>query len=568
MITPNIIRVTSLAAFAAGALFLSGLALNGQAQSAGPIPQANLGVTKIGSAEQVPPDSDISYNITVTNSGPNGAVNATLDDTLPGNMTFVSLVAPTGWTCSTPAPGSGGTISCSNPSLAPTAGEFFTLVGHVPPATPVGTIYTNTATVEATTSDPNTNNNSSSATTGVTEPNADLGVTKLASASQVPPDSDLTYTITVTNGGPSNAVNATMNDTLPGNMTFVSVSAPAGWTCSTPAPGAGGTVSCSNPSLAPNAGEIFTLVGHVPPGTPAGTIYNNTASVSTTSFDPNAENNTSSTSTSVTEPSADMGVTKLADANEVLAGSDVTFTIQVVNGGPNNAIDATLNDTLPGNMTFVSLSAPAGWTCSTPAPGSGGTISCSIPSLAPPGGDVFTLVGHIDAATPEGTVYTNTASVSSDLVDPNDKNDSSSVSTTVVACLTAPIVTTNANSGPGSLRQAILDACPDATITFDMTQVVSPITLTSGELLIDKNLTISGPGADLLAVVRATGGKTPSFRIFNVTGGTGGGSGVVTISGLTIANGFAQGKFPNSGGGGIANNSTGTVNVARCNLSE
>ena len=395
-----------------------------------------------------------------------------------------------------------------------------------------------------------------------------MGVTKLASASQVPPDSDITYTITVTNGGPSNAVDATVSDTLPGNMTFVSVSAPAGWTCSSPAPGAGGTVSCSNPSLAPNAGEIFTLVGHVPPGTPAGTIYNNTASVSTTSFDPNEENNSSSTSTSVTEPSADMGVTKLADANEVLAGSNVTFTIQVVNGGPNNAINATLNDTLPGNMTFVSLSAPAGWTCSTPAPGSGGTISCSNPSLAPPGGDVFTLVGHVPPGTPAGTVYTNTASVSSDLVDPNGKNDSSSVSTTVVTCLTAPIVTTNANSGPGSLRQAILDACPDATITFDMTQVVSPITLTNGELLIDKNLTISGPGADLLAVLRATGGKTPSFRIFNVVANNGDRSlSVVTISGLTIANGFAQGKFPNSGGGGISNSSTGTVNVVRCNLS-
>ena len=251
----------------------------------------------------------------------------------------------------------------------------------------------------------------------------------------------------------------------------------------------------------------------------------------------------------------------------MLAGSNVTYTIQVVSGGPDNAINATLDDTLPGDMTFVSLSAPAGWTCSTPAPGSGGTISCSNPNLAPPGGDVFTLVGHIPAGTPEFTVYNNTASVSSDLIDFNAKNDSSTVATTVVTCLTAPVVTTNANSGPGSLRQAILDACPDATITFDMTQVVSPISLTNGDLFIDKNLTISGPGADVLAVQRATGGKTPSFRIFHVGGATGIGPSVVTISGLTIANGFAQGKFPNSGGGGISNSSTGTVNVVRCNIS-
>ena len=138
MITRNMIRFTSLAAFAAGALFLSGMALNGQAQIDGPIPEANLGVTKFGSADQVPPDSDIIYTITVTNSGPNSAVNAMLDDTLPGNMTFVSLLAPAGWTCSTPAPGAGGTISCSNPSLAPTAGEVFTLTGHVPRGRPWG----------------------------------------------------------------------------------------------------------------------------------------------------------------------------------------------------------------------------------------------------------------------------------------------------------------------------------------------------------------------------------------------------------------------------------------------
>ncbi len=152
-------------------------------------------------------------------------------------MTFVSVSAPAGWTCSTPAPGAGGTVTCSNPSLAITGGEVFTLIGHVPPGTPAGTIYTNTASVSTSTFDPNGNNNSSSAMTSVTEPNADMGVSKLASASQVPPDSDITYTITVTNGGPSAAVDATMSDTLPGNMTFVSIAAPAGWTCSSPCTG-------------------------------------------------------------------------------------------------------------------------------------------------------------------------------------------------------------------------------------------------------------------------------------------------------------------------------------------
>ena len=397
-------------------------------------------------------------------------------------------------------------------------------------------------------------------------PEADLGVTKVGSPDPVNAGSDVTYTITVTNGGPANAVNTALNDTLPAGMTFGSLAAPAGWTCSTPAPGAGGLVNCTHPSLAPGIDQVFTLVGHVPPGTPAGTTFTNTAPVLTSTFDPNKENDSSSTSNTVAGPTADMGVSKEASADELLAGSNVTYTIQVANGGPSNAVNATLSDTLPGTMTFVSLAAPSGWTCSNPAPGAGGTVSCSNPSLPPGGGIVFTLVGHIPAGTPAGTQYTNTASVSSSTFDPTDKNNNSTVSTTVVNCLTDPVVTTNADSGPGSLRQAIFDACPGSTITFDMSQVVSPITLTSGQLVIDKSLTIIGPGANLLTVQRTTNPKA-IFRIFNVSAPTGEGFVlVVTISGLTIANGLAQGAFPSDAGGGISNSGPATLNVAACTL--
>ena len=105
------------------------------------------------------------------------------------------------------------------------------------------------------------------------------------------------------------------------------------------------------------------------------------------------------------------------------------------------------------------------------------------------------------------------------------------------SCLTSPIVTTNADSGAGSLRQAISDACDGATITFDMSQVVSPITLASGELPIDKSLTIQGPGASQLTI----SGNTVT-RVFRVTMPS---PGAVTLSGLTIANG----KNGGSGGG-------------------
>ncbi len=123
-----------------------------------------------------------------------------------------------------------------------------------------------------------------------------------------------------------------------------------------------------------------------------------------------------------------------------------------------------------------------------------------------------------------------------------------------------PKVTNSNDSGPGSLRDIITNLCPGMPITFDMTpgHVTSPINLTSGELLIDKSLTIQGPGPDLLTVTR--NGSSDGFRIFNITSGV-----TVNISGLSVSNGIGHSpEFSNyvmilDGGGGISNRGTLTI---------
>jgi hypothetical protein len=98
------------------------------------------------------------------------------------------------------------------------------------------------------------------------------------------------------------------------------------------------------------------------------------------------------------------------------------------------------------------------------------------------------------------------------------------------------ITVTNTNdSGPGSLRQALADANNGDTINFAVTGTIG---LTTGELLVDKSITISGPGAENLAV----NGNNQS-RVFHIASGQ-----TVTISGLTITNGHAG-----DSGGGIYN---------------
>jgi hypothetical protein len=111
--------------------------------------------------------------------------------------------------------------------------------------------------------------------------------------------------------------------------------------------------------------------------------------------------------------------------------------------------------------------------------------------------------------------------------------------------LLSTITVTNTNdSGPGSLRSAILNAPSGATINFAANLDGQTIGLTSGQLALRKNLTITGPGADRLTV-----SGTNTSRVFDIQSAT------VALSGLTITGGNA-GLFA---GGGILITSTGSL---------
>ncbi|MBK5258594.1 MAG: ExeM/NucH family extracellular endonuclease [Thermoanaerobaculia bacterium] len=389
---------------------------------------ADLSVTKTDSPDPVTAGNNLTYTITVTNAGPSDAAGVSFSDTLPAGTTFVSLSSPGGWSCTTPAVGAGGTVSCSNLSLA-VGNAVFTLTVAVMPSTATGTVLSNTATVSSATSDPNTGNESDTETTTVAA-SADLSVTKVDTPDPVTAGNNLTYTITLTNAGPSDAAGVSLSDILPAATTFVSLSSPGGWSCTTPAVGAsGGTVSCSNASLAAGS-AVFTLTVGVPPSVPDGTVITNTATASSSTSDPNPGNESGTATTTVGVGSADLSVTKVDTPDPVTAGTNLTYTITVNNAGPSDATTATLSDTIPAGTSFASLSSPGGWSCTTPAVGASGTVSCSNPSLAP-GNAVFTLTVGVPPSVPDGTVITNTATASSSTSDPNPGNESGTATTTV-----------------------------------------------------------------------------------------------------------------------------------------
>ena len=114
-------------------------------------------------------------------------------------------------------------------------------------------------------------------------------------------------------------------------------------------------------------------------------------------------------------------------------------------------------------------------------------------------------------------------------------------------------VITTADSGPGSLRQALADAQDGDTIQFDAALNGQTIGLESSELVIDKNIIISGPGPDVLTVARSQ--QAADFRIFNIPP-----SHTAEIDGLTITGGSLVGN-----GGGISSGAT--LTISNCAIS-
>ena len=129
--------------------------------------------------------------------------------------------------------------------------------------------------------------------------------------------------------------------------------------------------------------------------------------------------------------SADLSVTNSASPNPVIAGSNITYSQVVTNNGPSAADNATLVETIPANTTFVSLSYPAGWSCTTPGTGGTGNVVCTDLTLNGGTAATFSLVTKVNSGTANGTVVTDTASVSSSASDPNSSNNTASASVVV-----------------------------------------------------------------------------------------------------------------------------------------
>ena len=228
----------------------------------------------------------------------------------------------------------------------------------------------------------------------------------------------LTYTATVTNNSPTTATQLTVTDTLPAGSTFVSATG-TGWTCTQ----AGGTVTCTRPTLATGAAPAITIVVTAPNAGPLG----DTASVSATTPDPTPGNNSATTTTAVNAPGADLSIALTDAPDPVAAGGMLTYTAFVQNNSATTAAtNLVVTDTLPAGVTFVSA-VGTGWTCTQ----AGTTVTCTRATLAAlAAAPAITFIVNAPAA---GGMISDTATVSATTNDPTPGNNTATATTAVNA---------------------------------------------------------------------------------------------------------------------------------------
>src|SRR5205814_1710921 len=115
--------------------------------------------------------------------------------------------------------------------------------------------------------------------------------------------------------------------------------------------------------------------------------------------------------------------------------------------GPVAASSVSVVDGVPTNTTFVSETHPAGWTCTTPAVGGIGAITCTIASLPanPATALQFTVVIKVATGTPFGATISNTVTISGSTADPVPANNAATDSSITTPPGPTPTVTPPGN---------------------------------------------------------------------------------------------------------------------------
>ncbi|MDS4059102.1 MAG: DUF11 domain-containing protein, partial [Candidatus Contendobacter sp.] len=406
---------------------------------------ADLVITKTDGVATAVPGGSVTYTITASNATAVPATGATVADTFPAVLTCT-------WTC---VGAGGGTCTASgsgniNDTVNLPAGASVTYTASCAIAASATGTLSNTATVTIA-GDPNAANNSATDTDTLT-PQANLGITKTDGVTTAAPGGSVTYTITASNAGPSDAAGATVADTFPATLTCA-------WTC---VGAGGGTCTASgsgnlNDTVNLPSGGSATYTASCTIAASATGPLSNTATVAAPGgvTDPTPGNN-SATDSDTLSASADLSITKTDNSTTYTPGGSTTYTITASNAGPSNATGATVADTFPATLTCA-------WTCvgaggGTCAAAGAGNLSDTV--NLPSGGSATYTASCTIAASATGPL-SNTATVAAPggVTDPTPGNNSATDSDTLAASADLSITKTD----------GVTTAAPGGSVTYTIT---------------------------------------------------------------------------------------------------
>jgi uncharacterized repeat protein (TIGR01451 family)/fimbrial isopeptide formation D2 family protein len=357
-----------------------------------------------------------TYNLSVSNIGlaPSFGI-VTVTDTLPDGLTPQTATG-IGWTCNINVQ----TISCtrSDPLVLNSSFPSINLVVGIAQSSPASLV--NTASV-AGGAQVNQSNDTASDTVSVSS-SSDLSIAKTDNASVAVPGTNVVYTITVNNAGPSDATGVGVLDALPSTLSN------ATWKCTTAANSSCGTGTGNinqSLNLAANSSVVFTLTANLSSTANSNLVNIASLVVPIDVTDPDLSNNTA-TDTDALTPNADLTIAK-RHLGTFTVGLNGQYVLTVRNLGPStSAGTVTVTDNLPAGLGFVSATG-TDWTCSAVA----SLVTCTSSATFQPNSSLpeITLTVSVGAAAMPSV--TNTASVGSTIPDLNPSNDSASDSTSV-----------------------------------------------------------------------------------------------------------------------------------------
>ena len=327
---------------------------------------------------------------------------------------------------------------------------------------------------------------------------ADLVLTKTDSPDPVVAGQDVTYTLTVTNNGPSDAAGVVVTDTLPAGLTAIATAGD----CAEPSPA---VPTCTLSAIASGATKQYTLTAHVGSGV-TGSITNTAAVAATTMLINTGDDSVSQTT--MVNAEADLSLVK-TDSQDPVSGNAFSYTLQVTNLGPSDAASVIATDPLPAGLAFAG-SADG---CTEAA----GTVTCVFGDLV--SGASTSRSFDVLLAPPFTEMVTNTATVSSATFDPMAGNDAGSETTTLD---TVPPqvsgVDTRPTRGDGTLNSCEVVPSQVIGLRVDFTDNLSPV---QGA---------ADPGAFLLV----SAGPDGTFSTNDCPGGVAGDDIQIQITGLVL----------------------------------